>query len=105
MRELTENLPKLIAESGVLVLQFGDAACAPCHAIRHKLDLWLKENENVIARYIDIPSHLELCAQMDIFSAPTVIVYMDGQVAARESGYFSLEAILERVERYLELSK
>ena len=56
------------------------------------------------ARYIDISSHLELCAQMGIFSAPTVIIYMDGKVMARESGYFSLDAMLARVERYLEMA-
>lgn len=40
---------------------------------------------------------------MGIFSAPTVIAYIDGRLVARESGYFSLDTVLERVERYLDL--
>ena len=40
---------------------------------------------------------------MGIMSAPTVIVCMDGKVAAREAGYFSLDAMLGRVERSMEM--
>ncbi len=31
----------------------------------------------------------------------TVMAYIDGRLVARESGYFSLDSMLERVERYL----
>lgn len=103
MRELTEEMDVLVQSTPVLLLQFGEDTCGPCHAIRSKLDQWLEVHDEVSARYVDIEKHLELCSQMGIFSAPTVIVYMDGQIVARDSGYFSLDAILERVEYYLEL--
>ena len=85
MKELTENLDELAKSTPVLILQFGEDICGPCHSIRSKLDKWLETS------------------QMGIFSAPTVIVYVEGQVAAKESGYFSLDAFLERIERYLDL--
>ena len=103
MIELNEDLNTLITESPTLVLQFGEDACGPCHAIRYKLERWL-DGKEIEARYIDIEKNLELCSQIGIFSAPTVIVYMNGQVVARESGYFSLDAMLERVERYMEMT-
>lgn len=106
MRDFNEqqgSLDALVASTLTLILQFGDDSCAPCHAIRFKLDLWLAKHPNVEARYIDIQTHLALCSQMGIMSAPTVIVYMDGKVAAREAGYFSLDDMLCRVERYLEM--
>lgn len=34
---------------------------------------------------------------------PTVVVYVDGQVAIRESGYFSLDEIFAKLERLIEL--
>jgi len=104
MIELTENLDELIAGSPLLVLQFGDDACGPCHAIRFKLENW-SERKNIIARYVDIEKNLELCSQMGIFSAPTVAVYMDGQLVARESGYFSLDEMLRKVERYMTIKE
>ena len=101
--EQQENLNDLMASAPTLILQFGDDSCAPCHAIRFRLDQWLEGHPEVAARYIDIRSHLALCAQMGILSAPTAIVFMDGKVAARESGYFSLDEMLGRVERYLKM--
>ena len=82
--EHQESLDALIASTAThtaatLILQFGDESCAPCHAIRYKLDAWLVNHPDVAARYIDIESHLALCSQMGIMSAPTVIVYMDGK--------------------------
>ena len=53
------------------------------------------------ARYVPIREHPKTCAQMGIFSAPTVLITMDGQVVARESGVFSLDRMLETVERAL----
>ena len=103
MIELEESLDELIATPPTLILQFGDEACAPCHAIRYKLDKWLEGQSNVTARYIDIRKNLALCTQMGIFSAPAVVVYMDGILVARESGYFSLDDVLSRVERYMEM--
>ena len=103
MKELSEDLEALVQETPVLLLHFGDDSCGPCQAIRFKLDRWLEDHGDVLARYVDIGEHLALCSQMGIFSAPTVMVYVDGQVAAKESGYFSLDAMLERIERYMEL--
>ena len=56
-----------------------------------------------MARYVDITTHLGECAQMGIFSAPTVMMFMDGQMIARESGYFSLDEMLRRMERSLKM--
>ena len=103
MKVLSEDIEVLVQETPVLLLQFGDDSCGPCHAIRYKLDRWLEDHGEVLARYVNIGEHLALCSQMGVFSVPTIIVYMDGQVAAKESGYFSLDALLERVERYLEM--
>lgn len=103
MKELNENLAELITASSTLVLQFGSNDCGPCHAIKYKLEKWLEGRPEVASRYVDITTHTEECAQMGIFSAPTVIVYMDGQVVAKESGYFSLNKMLNRVERYLKM--
>ena len=45
----------------------------------------------------------ELAAQNDVLSFPTVVVYVEGQVAIRESGYFSLDEIFGKLERLIEL--
>ena len=103
MKELTEDLDVLVRSTPILLLQFGEDTCGPCHAIRFKLDRWMEKHDEITARYVDIGKHLVVCSQNAIFSAPTVIVYMDGQMIVKESGYFSLDAILDRIEHYLKL--
>lgn len=103
MKELTEDMNVLINSTPALILQFGQASCGPCHAIRFKLDQWREGHPGVTARYVDIEKNLALCSQMGIFSVPAVMAFMDGQVVAKECGYFSLDTVLDRLERYLKL--
>lgn len=103
MKDLIEDIGSLIESTPVLILQFGEDTCGPCLAIRARIDQWLNKHEGIEARYVDIEKNLEHCSQMGIFSAPTVMAYIDGQIVARESGYFSLDTILERIEHYLDL--
>ena len=46
LTELTENLAEMIAGTDVLLLQFGEEMCAPCRAIRLKLDRWLSHYDS-----------------------------------------------------------
>ncbi len=98
-----ENLNDLIDSSTCCLLQFGDETCGPCHAIRARLSRWLESHPDVTARYIPVSEYTEEAAQMGVFTVPTVRFYIEGKLAADESGYFSLDRMLDRVERYLNL--
>ena len=41
-----------------------------------------------------------LCAQLGVFTVPTIFVYAEGSLTVRESGYFGLEGVLRKVEQY-----
>ena len=103
MHILSERPEDLIRSAPLLIFLFGDEACALCHALENRLDSWVAAHPEAEARYIPIREQQAACAQMGIFSAPTVLITMDGQVIARESGYFSLDRMLENVERALAL--
>ena len=92
-----------LEQDGILIVQFGSAACQPCTALRQRISLWQEAHNNVEALYVSLETYPHLAAQNGIFTAPTVLVYVDGQLTLRESGYFSLELLLRQVERYLSL--
>lgn len=100
---LDENINDLIASSTCCLLQFGDEACGPCLAIRERLTHWLESHSEVTARYIPVSEFQKEAAQMGVFTAPTVRFYIQGKLAADESGYFSLDRMLDKIERYLEM--
>lgn len=105
MKDLSkvENIEELIHSSGICILQFGDESCGPCFALRERIDKWLETHPEAEGRYIAIRENMEISAQMGILSVPTVAAYVCGKKVAHESGYFSLDKILERVDRYSEL--
>ncbi len=42
-----ESLDDLINHSVVLIVQFGTDTCAPCTAIKQKIDIWSVNYENI----------------------------------------------------------
>ena len=98
-----ESIKELIKASRICILQFGDESCGPCFALRERIEKWLEAHPDAEGRYVAIRDHLEASAQFGILSVPTVAAYVCGKEVARESGYFSLDKILERIERYAEM--
>ena len=104
MKELeTETELEEILKQDAVILQFGSASCAPCIAIKQRIDAWTAEHSQVISCYIPVEKWLSLSAKMNVFSAPTVIALIQGKVVEQQSGYFSLDRILDRMERILSL--
>ncbi|MCR4903017.1 MAG: thioredoxin family protein [Butyrivibrio sp.] len=95
-----ESIDSLVKESKILILQFGTSTCAPCAAIKEKIDIWSVDKKIVNSRYVSIEEYPEIAAEQGIFSAPTVLVFVEGKLTIREAGYFSLEEIFMRIERY-----
>lgn len=84
-------------------MQFGDESCGPCFALRERIDKWLESHPDAEGRYVALRENLEASAQFGILSVPTVAAYVCGKEVARESGYFSLDQILERIDRYVDM--
>lgn len=97
------DFEELLRGNRAVVLQYGSETCAPCHALKLKIDSWQQEHPEVLALYISIDGHARLAAQNGVLSVPSVVVYVDGHEMIKESGYFSLDHILDRTERYLSM--
>ncbi len=98
----TEQVSNLIKNHPFVLLQIGSEHCAPCHTISQKLDKWNQKNSNVEVRYVPIEKYPEMTAQMGIYSVPTILTYVDGKLYQRESGYFSLDQLLDRFTRMID---
>lgn len=96
-------LKELVLYLPALILQFGSSSCAPCTAIRQRIGKWMQEYPMVSYRYISIDDNPEIAAEYNIFSVPAVLVFIDGKLSICESGYFSLDDVLNRTERYIAL--
>lgn len=98
-----ENVRDLIATHPVVILQFTSALCSACGDVERKLDTWSAGHPSVVMRRIPCELFPALCGEMAVFAAPTVFLYAGGHLIIRKSGVFSVEKLLSKAERLLDL--
>ena len=91
----------------IKIVQIGLPTCAPCFSLKAKAERWIKIKENegveIEYEYISADKNPAAAAAAGIFTVPAIIVYIDGNLTIKESGYFSFDLITEKLERYLYL--
>lgn len=91
---------KIGAEKGLLLYFYTDS-CSACKSLRPKVDDMMQSVfPKMECLYVRSDEHAELCAQLGVFSNPTLIVYFEGKEYARWSKYVSthdMESSLSRL--------
>ncbi len=95
-----ETLQETIrAEVGVL-LYFSGENCNVCHALRPKFREAFDTHFPLIEQiYLDAHENAEISAHYQVFSVPTMIVFLDGREFAREGRNVSLHQMIGGLER------
>jgi thioredoxin-like negative regulator of GroEL len=94
--ELQELLSK---EVGVLIY-FSTPTCNVCHALKPKIASEFKNNFPKIKQvFIDSSLTPEIPAYFNIFSVPTILVFLDGREFARESRNVSVPVLVSNIQR------
>jgi len=87
------------SEVGVL-LYFSGENCNVCHALRPKIkDLFDKEFPQIKQIYLDAHENPQISAHYQVFSVPTIIVFLDGREFVREGRAVSLHQMTEKLTR------
>lgn len=101
--ESIEQLHRFIGQEGIVILEVASITCAPCVSIRRKIEEWQKEYPSIPAAYIEMESVPEAGGELQIFTAPAVLVYIDGKLSIKQAGYFSLDEVFHQIERYISM--
>jgi len=96
---LKELQTTIRTEIGVL-LYFSGENCNVCHALRPKFkEVFDAEFPQLKQIYLDAHENAEISAHFQVFSVPTMIVFMDGREFAREGRSVSLHQLSEQLKR------
>lgn len=101
--ERPEDLEIHAKKNPILIVLFGSKNCSACGAIQGKIDYWRSTNGKAQFLYIPTDKFQATCAQLGVFSAPTLWVYVEGKLSIRESGLFGVHELLGRIDRYYEI--
>jgi len=95
-----DELQELISkEIGVLVY-FSTPTCNVCHALKPKISAEFENNFPKIRQvFIDSSLTPEIPAYFNIFSVPTILVFLDGREFARESRNVSVPVLVSNIDR------
>jgi thioredoxin-like negative regulator of GroEL len=96
LEELQDSVRR---EVGVL-LYFSGENCNVCHALRPKFkEAFESHFPEVKQIYLDAHKNPEISAHYQVFSVPTMIVFLDGREFAREGRNVSLHQMVSQLER------
>ena len=95
-----EELQNTIKSEVGALLYFSGENCNVCHALRPKFKEVFDENFPQLKQiYLDAHDNPEISANFQVFSVPTMIVFMDGKEFAREGRSVSLHQLTEQLKR------
>ena len=94
------ELNQVLKDELAVVLYFSSPSCNVCHVLRPKLMQALEKEYPQIARYhADIALTPEIAAEYQVFSAPTIIVFLEGREFIRKGRAMSVEGLLQEIDR------
>jgi len=95
-----ESVQKIIGDETGVLLYFSGENCNVCHALRPKFkELFDKEFPLIKQIYLDAHENPEISAHFQVFSVPTMIVFLDGREFVREGRAVSLYKMTEQLKR------
>ena len=95
-----EELQNTIRSEVGVLLYFSGENCNVCHALRPKFkELFDKAFPQIRQIYLDAHDNPEISAHFQVFSVPTMIVFLDGREFVREGRAVSMHKMQEQLSR------
>jgi thioredoxin-like negative regulator of GroEL len=95
-----EELRDKVDQSQGIVLYFKNDRCAPCLAIRTKVeDLVTTKFPKMDFIIVDTVTDPMLSNEFKVFANPTILTFFEGKEYSRKSKYISIEGLREETER------
>jgi len=95
-----EELQSIIKTEVGVLLYFSGENCNVCHVLRPKFkELFNTEFPLLKQIYLDAHENPEISAYFQVFSVPTMIIFLDGCEFAREGRSVSLYQLKEKLTR------
>lgn len=99
-----DELELLKSSSPALLLYFYNDSCAPCAALRPKIEELIAGSFPLMSHvYINAAQNPAIAASHRVFSSPAIIAFFDGKESFRFSSNISINELAHRIERYYHL--
>ena len=99
--ELTESTYPSFVESGLVLIDVKGEWCGPCRQLSPTLDkLSLELQGTVTVGKLDVDTCKDIVMSLGVKNIPSLILFKDGEIVARNTGLISLEKLVEMVNEH-----
>jgi thioredoxin 1 len=102
----TENFKSEVLEAaGPVMVDFGAVWCGPCKMLDPIVDELAGEwGDSIKVFKLDIDHNPEIAMQYNVMGVPTLMVFKDGEVQERITGYQPKDKIIKKFSQHLALA-
>jgi thioredoxin-like negative regulator of GroEL len=98
--EQLAEMQNILEKEKATIVYFTSPKCNVCKTLRPKIMELMKEEFPEMGRYyVDVSESQELSANFTVFSAPTILVFLEGKEFARKSRSMSPNGLVEEIRR------
>lgn len=98
-----ENFQDTVTKEGVVVLDFWAEWCGPCKRFAPIFESVSNKHEDAVFGKVDTEANQELAAALEIQSIPTLMVFRDGILLAREAGMLPEKPLSDLIQEAKDL--
>jgi len=95
-----EKMKEILESEKATIVYFTSPKCNVCKTLRPKIMELMSEEFPEMGKYfVDIAETQDVPAQFSIFTAPTILVFLEGKEFARKSRAMSPSQLVEEIRR------
>ena len=95
-----QTIENTIKESLAVMVYFSAPTCNVCHALKPKLiDALDKNFKEFKVEIVDISIKEDIAPHFGVFTAPTVLIFLDGKEFLRKSRNMSVDEVIREIKR------
>ena len=89
---------EVINSEKTVLLDFYAEWCGPCNMLSPIIDEIANENKNIKVYKVNIDEETNLVNKFNIVSVPTILIFKNGEITRRASGFTGKDQILSMVK-------
>jgi thioredoxin 1 len=94
-----DQIQSVLNKNEVVMLYFYNDNCAPCMAIRPKLQEMLRKFPEIKTLMIDASANMVTASEFEVFTSPLLILFFDGKEYLRKGKFFSMQELHDEIDR------